>query len=81
MKAKEYLEQHNIEWLGQSKNMICNFMESYATLKVIIELESIKKDIKALTKINASPLCSDDIDEQLIELRVSQLKMLKELKK
>ena len=81
MKAKEYLEQYSSEWLDQNKTIVCKLMEGYATLKVMLELESTKKDIKALTKINASPLCSDDIDEQLIELRVSQLKMLKELKK
>ena len=80
MKAKEYLEQYSSEWLEQNKTIVCKLMEGYATLKVMLELESTKKDIKALNEIN-SPLCCEDIDEQLIELRGLQLKLLKELKK
>ena len=76
MDAKEYLEQFNGEWLEQNKDIMCKFMEQYATLKVMLELESIKKDIKALNKIK-SPLCCDDIDEQIKQLRGLQLKILK----
>jgi len=76
MDAKEYLEQFNGEWLEQNKDIMCKFMDQYATLKVMLELESIKKDIKALNKIK-SPLCCDDIDEQIKQLRGLQLKMLK----
>jgi hypothetical protein len=81
MKAKEFLEQFNSEWLDKNKDIICKFMEGYATLKVMLELESIKKDIRALNEVNASPLCCEDIDDQLIELRSLQLKTLNELKK
>jgi O-succinylbenzoate synthase len=77
MDAKEYLEQFSGEWLEHNKDIMCKFMEQYATLKVMLELENIKKDIKALSKINASPLCCDDIDEQIKQLRGLQLKMLK----
>ena len=81
MKAKEFLEQFNSEWLDKNNDIICKFMEGYATLKVMLELESIKKDIRALNEVNASPLCCEDIDDQLIELRSLQLKTLNELKK
>ena len=76
MDANEDLEQFSGEWLEQNKDIMCMFMEQYATLKVMLELESIKKDIKALNKIK-SPLCCDDIDEQIKQLRGLQLKMLK----
>ena len=80
MKAEEFLEQFNSELLDKNKDIICKCMEGYATLKVMLELKSIKKDIRALNKIN-SPLCCEDIDDQLIELRSLQLKTLNELKK
>ena len=81
MKAKKFLEQFDSKWLDKNKDIICKFMEGYATLKVMLELESIKKDIRALNEVNASPLCCEDIDDQLIELRSLQLKTLNELKK
>jgi len=80
MKAKEFINQYpenkQHDWLFKNKDVVAKLMEGYANLSVIIELELIKKDIKALNKIN-SPLCCDDIDMQLEKLRVTQLKNLK----
>jgi len=80
MKAKEFIKQYpnnkQNEWLFKNKDIVAKLMEGYATLSLIIELELIKKDIKALNKIN-SPLCCDDIDMQLEKLRVTQLKYLR----
>ena len=83
MIAKDFIEDFTKDknhWLEKNKFTVALFMETYANVKLIIELESIKKDIRALNAINAMPLCCDDIDEQIKELRSSQLRMLKELK-
>ena len=83
MIAKDFIKDFTKDkdhWLEKNKFTVALFMETYATMKLITELELFKKDIRALTKINASPLCCEDIDEQIKELIILQLKMLKELK-
>ena len=87
MEAKEFLankgvdlykiglEHYDVECISHFD--LVNYLDEYANIEVMLELEDIKKDIRALTKAKASPLCCEDIDELLINLRILQSKIIK----
>tara|TARA_R110000744_G_scaffold12955_1_gene38171 strand:+ start:407 stop:673 length:267 start_codon:yes stop_codon:yes gene_type:complete len=87
MEAREFLENkgvdadkigvehYNVECLSHYD--LINYLDEYANIEVMRELENIKEDIKALDNVNASPLCCEDVDELITELRILQLKIIK----
>lgn len=72
MNAKEFLENKGV----YPNYDLVNYLNEYANIEVMIELENIKQDIKTLDKANASPLCCDDIDDLIRQLRILQLKII-----
>tara|TARA_R110000868_G_scaffold325468_1_gene586257 strand:+ start:177 stop:443 length:267 start_codon:yes stop_codon:yes gene_type:complete len=87
MKATEFLKNKGVdpEKIGLehfdvdclSHYDLVNYLDEYANIEVMTELENIKGDIRLLHKENARPLCCDDIDELIRQLRILQLEQIK----
>ena len=87
MKATEFLKNKGVdpEKIGLehfdvdclSHYDLVNYLDEYANIEVMTELENIKGDIKDLDNVNARPLCCDDIDSLIRQLRVLQLEQIK----
>ena len=87
MEAKEFLankgvdlykiglEHYDVECISHFD--LVNYLDEYSNIQVMLELENIKKDMKALELAQVRPLCCEDIDELLINLRILQSKIIK----
>ena len=69
------LEHYDVECISHYD--LVNYLNEYANIEVMTELENIKKDIKGLNELDASPFCCEDVDELIRELRILQLKTIK----